>query len=138
MFELIRRHIAEEGYPPSVRQLGDAVGLRTGSAVVHQLRQLEMKGYIERVPGQARAIRLLPDLASPAPAALPIPVDELVMDLTDVWQDMSPAEIGDVTLAEFLQLRPAEQVAWVERGVLPPRLRPYWRLMHRLLLGGSS
>ena len=48
------------GYPPSVREIGEAVGLSSVSAVAHQLRALERKGYLRRDPNRPRAIDMLP------------------------------------------------------------------------------
>ena len=44
------------GYPPSIREIGDAVGLTSTSSVAHQLRTLERKGYLRRDPNRPRAV----------------------------------------------------------------------------------
>lgn len=49
----------QEGWTPSIREIGQAVGLRSSAAVQKHLRALESKGYIRRLPGKARAIRVL-------------------------------------------------------------------------------
>ena len=51
------------GYPPSVREIGLAVGLSSTSAVHHHLMVLEREGYLERGAAQSRAIRLTPHAA---------------------------------------------------------------------------
>jgi repressor LexA len=51
------------GYPPSVREIGAAVGLSSTSAVHHHLQMLEREGYLERRESQSRAIRLTPTSA---------------------------------------------------------------------------
>ena len=48
------------GYPPSVREIAQAVGLASTSAVHHHLAALEREGYLERGATQSRAIRLTP------------------------------------------------------------------------------
>lgn len=49
----------QRGYPPSVRELGAAIGLTSTSSVAHVLRSLEWKGYLRREPGRSRAISVL-------------------------------------------------------------------------------
>jgi repressor LexA len=49
----------QEGWTPSVREIGDAVGLRSSAAVQKQLATLERKGYIRRLSGQARSIQVV-------------------------------------------------------------------------------
>jgi repressor LexA len=50
--------VRERGYPPSVRELGEAAGLHSPATVHAHLRQLEAKGYIRRVPGHPRALEV--------------------------------------------------------------------------------
>lgn len=57
----IKQQVREKGYPPSVREIGDAVGLRSSSTVHGHLRRLESKGYIRRDPTKPRAIEVLDD-----------------------------------------------------------------------------
>lgn len=57
----IREAIATEGYPPSMREIGDAAGLASLSSVTHQLGQLEKWGYLRRHPGRPRAMEVLLD-----------------------------------------------------------------------------
>ncbi|WP_040749382.1 transcriptional repressor LexA [Nocardia transvalensis] len=56
MLEVIRSSVSERGYPPSIREIGDAVGLTSTSSVAHQLRALERKGYLRRDPNRPRAV----------------------------------------------------------------------------------
>ncbi len=46
--EVIAQSVTTRGYPPSIREIGDAVGLTSTSSVAHQLRTLERKGYLRR------------------------------------------------------------------------------------------
>jgi repressor LexA len=55
----IRDSIAARGYPPSMREIGDAVGLASLSSVTHQLNQLELAGMIRRDPNRPRALEVL-------------------------------------------------------------------------------
>jgi repressor LexA len=63
IFGFICRHIAKHGYPPSVREITEAVGPLSSSTVHGHLVELERKGWIVRVPNQARSISVV------APAA---------------------------------------------------------------------
>jgi len=56
VLEVIRDWVERFGYPPSVREIGDAVGLASTSSVHHQLRTLERKGYLRRDPNRTRAV----------------------------------------------------------------------------------
>jgi repressor LexA len=59
ILEFIKRVIRQKGYPPSVREIGDAVGLMSSSTVHGHLQTLEEKGYIRRDPTKPRAIEIL-------------------------------------------------------------------------------
>ncbi len=56
VLEVIRTSVSVRGYPPSIREIGDAVGLTSTSSVAHQLRTLERKGYLRRDPNRPRAV----------------------------------------------------------------------------------
>ncbi|HEU5355446.1 MAG TPA: transcriptional repressor LexA [Actinocrinis sp.] len=95
VLEVIQESIDRRGYPPSMREIGEAVGLQSTSSVRHQLVVLENKGFIRRDPNRPRAYIVrgpsdptqawrarmaqshaaaasVPQIAAPAP----IPVDE--------------------------------------------------------------
>jgi repressor LexA len=65
----IQASIAQSGYPPSMREIGDAVGLKSLSSVTHQLNQLELAGRIRRDPNRPRALEVLGD---PTTAVAPV------------------------------------------------------------------
>ena len=52
ILQVIRASVTNRGYPPSIREIGDAVGLTSTSSVAHQLRTLERKGYLRRDPNR--------------------------------------------------------------------------------------
>ncbi|MGO9384861.1 MAG: transcriptional repressor LexA [Mycobacterium sp.] len=56
ILNVIRTSVTNRGYPPSIREIGDAVGLTSTSSVAHQLRTLERKGYLRRDPNRPRAV----------------------------------------------------------------------------------
>lgn len=59
----IKDSIEKRGYPPSMREIGQAVGLTSTSSVAHQLRTLEEKGYLKRDPNRPRALEVfLPEV----------------------------------------------------------------------------
>ncbi|CAL9590063.1 LexA repressor [Actinosynnema sp. ALI-1.44] len=80
VLDVIRDWLDRFGYPPSVREIGEAVGLTSTSSVAHQLRALERKGFLRRDPNRPRAVGVLPteivtglDPASkPTPAYVPM------------------------------------------------------------------
>lgn len=59
ILEFIRNEVRAKGYPPSVREIGEAVGLASSSTVHGHLDRLEKKGLIRRDPTKPRAIELL-------------------------------------------------------------------------------
>ncbi|UOY93573.1 transcriptional repressor LexA [Ectobacillus sp. JY-23] len=59
IFNFIKQKVQEKGYPPSVREIGQAVGLASSSTVHGHLARLEEKGYIRRDPTKPRAIEIL-------------------------------------------------------------------------------
>ena len=74
ILEVIREAVNGRGYPPSIREIGEAVGLTSTSSVPSQLAALERKGFIRRDPTKPRAIELLVDRAKKAvsPGGLPL------------------------------------------------------------------
>lgn len=74
VLEVIRDSVERRGYPPSVREIGEAVGLSSASSVAHQLSVLQKKGWLRRDPNRPRALDVrmpgeLPD-ADPSTAGL--------------------------------------------------------------------
>ena len=63
----IKNSIERRGYPPSMREIGESVGLTSSSSVAHQLKVLEEKGFLKRDPNRPRAIEVVsPDAAAGA------------------------------------------------------------------------
>jgi len=59
IMDFIKSEVSQKGYPPSVREIGTAVGLASSSTVHGHLARLESKGYIRRDPTKPRAIEIL-------------------------------------------------------------------------------
>ncbi|MEO7751813.1 MAG: transcriptional repressor LexA [Terracoccus sp.] len=59
VLEVIRNSVDRRGYPPSMREIGDAVGLASPSSVSHQLNALVTKGYLRRDPNRPRALEVV-------------------------------------------------------------------------------
>ena len=74
IFDFIKRYSARHGYPPTVRDIGRAIGLTSSSTVHAHLANLEKIGLLRRDPTKPRAIELLVDKARRAVAPSGIPV----------------------------------------------------------------
>jgi repressor LexA len=66
VLEIIENHMRERGYPPSVREIGEAVGLTSPSTVHAHLNALQRRGYLRRDPTKPRAIEVRWDPTSDA------------------------------------------------------------------------
>ncbi|MCT1695071.1 transcriptional repressor LexA [Corynebacterium sanguinis] len=81
ILEVIQDAVVLRGYPPSIREIGDAAGLQSTSSVAYQLKELEKKGFLRRDPNKPRAVDLrhLPDSQKNSrkakPKAAPTPED---------------------------------------------------------------
>jgi repressor LexA len=63
ILEHLRDFMERRGYPPSMREIGEAVGLTSSSSVAHQLKVLEEKGFVRRDPNRPRALEVfLPEV----------------------------------------------------------------------------
>ncbi len=71
VLEVIRESVESRGYPPTVREIGHAVGLTSTSSVSHQLMTLQKKGFLRRDPSRPRAV----DVRIPGEAPQPPAVD---------------------------------------------------------------
>lgn len=69
---VIRNFVAERGYPPSVREIGERVGLSSSSTIHAHLKALERRGLISRDPTKPRAMRSSAPSDAPDAVALPI------------------------------------------------------------------
>jgi repressor LexA len=74
IFDFIKRYSAKHGYPPTVRDIGKAIGLTSSSTVHAHLANLEKVGLLRRDPSKPRAIEVLVDKAKQVvtPNGLPV------------------------------------------------------------------
>ena len=133
IFDFISRYLAKHGYPPTVREIGKAVGLHSSSTVHAHLAKLESLGVLKRDPTKPRAIEVLVERAKRAvrPSGLPlvgqvaagepIVAEENVEEYVQV-PDVIGGEAGDYILRvrgesmkdagiledDFVVVRPAE------------------------------
>ncbi|WP_300677935.1 transcriptional repressor LexA [Nocardioides sp.] len=87
----LKDSIEQRGYPPSMREIGAAVGLTSTSSVAHQLRVLEEKGFLRRDPHRPRALEVfLPEVMAARKAMGS--ADDSDLDQTDIGDTAPPAQ----------------------------------------------
>jgi repressor LexA len=127
ILEVISTHLEQRGYPPSVREIGEAVGLSSPSSVHAQLAQLEAKGFLRRDPTKPRALEVRVDretdlgvrpaaarhvpLVGDVAAGAPVIAEERVESVLPLPRDL----VGEGTLF-MLRIRGESMI---EAGVLP-------------------
>ena len=109
IFDYIRRYASKQGYPPTVREIGKAVGLHSSSTVHAHLANLEKVGLLRRDPTKPRAIELLVDrakrvvrgpglpLVGEVAAGTPVLAEENVEEYLEIPQAIG-GEDGDYVL----------------------------------------
>jgi repressor LexA len=94
IYEFIRGKIESRGYGPTVRDIGDAFGIKSPNGVMCHLKALEKKGLIKREGGKARAIQLS-DFRGPAPG-LPLLGQVAAGVPTQAVEQPDRLELGDL------------------------------------------
>jgi repressor LexA len=90
ILEHLREFMERRGYPPSMREIGEAVGLTSSSSVAHQLKVLEEKGFVRRDPNRPRALEVfLPEVMAARRAVSS--AEESSIDETDIGDAMPAA-----------------------------------------------
>ena len=134
IIDFIREHVRQHGYPPSVREIGDAVSLRSSSTVHGHLNRLEARGYLRRDPTKPRTIELLANpsatgapererLGAPAADARRVPVvgrvaaGAPILAVEDA-QDTFPLPVEWVHDDQVFMLT-VEGESMIEAGILP-------------------
>ena len=125
ILDFIRAEIHRCGYPPSVREIGEAVGLSSSSTVHSHLAALEAKGFIRRDPSKPRALEVLdfretdrgidPGSVRAVPLVGQVAAGQPILAAENIEQTMSlPAEMaGDQTF--ILRVRGESMI---EAGIL--------------------
>ena len=126
ILDCIARTVEERGYPPSVREIADAVGLASTSAVHHHLIALERDGLLERGTHASRALRLTsaatsrpPDAGKVTPFRMPIERETLTLPVMGEIAAGQPIEAYE-DASETLQV-PASMEAREDSYVLRVR-----------------
>src|SRR5579875_2314243 len=99
ILDVIRAFTAERGYPPSVREIGERVGLSSSSTIHAHLKALERRGLISRDPTKPRALRSDLGLNGAPPAAMP---DAVVMPIVGKVAAGSPITAEENLEGEFV------------------------------------
>jgi len=76
--DFIRKSIEERGYPPTLREIGEYMGIRSTNGVNDHLRALERKGYLRREDMKSRALKLVSSSANESSVPVKVPDDDLV------------------------------------------------------------
>jgi len=95
VLEEIRDSVERRGYPPSMREIGIAVGLTSPSSVAHQLAALERKGFLRRDPNRPRAIEVRHPDAGPATGPV---AQHQEIDFAQLAQPVQPALVSSLRL----------------------------------------
>jgi len=119
ILDFITRRIQEQGYPPTIREIGEEMGIRSTNGVNDHLKALERKGYLRREGLKSRALRpvVLED-AEPTP-----PLDEVLPALVPGQGDAVPVKVlGRVAAGSPILADEAESATvYVDRFFLGPQ-----------------
>ena len=96
IFEFIKQYSGKHGYPPTVRDIGKAIGLTSSSTVHTHLSNLEKIGLLRRDPSKPRALELLKDTAKKAVGPVGLPVVGRVAAGSPVLAEENIEEYVDV------------------------------------------
>ncbi len=118
----IKHSIQSRGYPPSVREIGEAVGLKSSSTVHNYLCRLEEKGLLRRDPTKPRAMEILDDDKDSFREMIMVPILGRVaagipLLAVENMEDMFPMPADFAGRGEFFMLR-VKGNSMVEAGIL--------------------
>lgn len=124
VLDFISSHITQWGYPPTIREIGDNLQIKSTNGVNDHLKALERKGYLVRQDAKSRALR---PVHSPAhlqpPTPLPAPVLDVDQDDEEVEIDLGPTcripLVGSIAAGEPIPaLEHAEDILVVSQSLL--------------------
>ena len=103
----IQDYIGEHGYPPSIRELGSLVGIRSTNGVSDHLKAIERKGYLTRTDNKSRTL-------------IPVPDNDEPQDNQDPDQDLVPVPIlGQIAAGQpLLAVENQEDTVYIDRFFL--------------------
>ena len=84
ILDVVRASVERHGYPPSVREIAQAVGLASPSTVKHHLDALERAGYLQRAAGRPRALEVAAALPAAPSATSPLPPGDVASSPADL------------------------------------------------------
>jgi len=122
ILRFIKHNIQNKGYPPSVREIGQAVGLKSSSTVHGYLRRLEERGMLRRDPAKPRAIEVIHDHGKPFKEMVSVPVLGRVsagvpLLALENCEDMFPLPTDFVGHGDFFMLS-VKGDSMIEAGIL--------------------
>ena len=114
IFDFIKGHLDKTGYPPTVREIGSALGLHSPSTVHAHLAKLESSGVLRRDPSKPRAIEILVErtkrvmrpsipLVGQVAAGSPILAEEALVDEAGITEDSESEEVEEEAMVEELR-----------------------------------
>jgi repressor LexA len=118
----VQRYTDTHGYPPSVREIGQAMGLTSSSTVHSHLEALARKGFLRRDTSKPRALEILRSGHGPQPRTVPVPVIGQVTAGVPILAEQNiedylavPAEFADGAETFVLRVRGDSMI---EAGIL--------------------
>jgi repressor LexA len=93
VLDYIKQSIQDRGYPPTLREIGARMGIRSTNGVNDHLRALERKGYLTREDMKSRALRPTGPIGASASPALPLPGDASNDEARPVVDDDDMVEV---------------------------------------------
>ncbi len=121
--DFISRYISSHGFPPTLREIGEAMSIRSTNGVNDHLKALEKKGYLEREDLKSRALRPVGSGNTPAPGFGPMSIGGPSGHMVDV------PLLGRVAAGQpILAVEQAEETVRVDRFFLGPSSREVFAL----------
>lgn len=121
IYEFLKEYTEEKGYPPTVREICEAVSLKSTSTVQGHLQRLERKGFIKRDPSKPRALEIL-ELSAPKKEMVDIPIvkgykgENHILDKGNI-EDMFPLPIDYIKHDNDLYIVNVDDKGMIDAGI---------------------